>query len=110
RGLGEHEGVVFRHEADARPEPDLACASRCVCEGRKGIGDRSISRPGKFPARIGVLRLIIFEQHNVLWRPNRGKTQTLGSCLARSPQLGIACRYDPDSKISDLHDPYSTVM
>src|SRR5262249_24342197 len=41
--------------------------------------------------------------HDVLWRPNRGETQSLSSRSGRPHQLGIDCWPDPDREISDLH-------
>ena len=60
-GLGEHEGVVFGYEADTRPQPNLTCARRGVCQGRKGIGDWSICWRWEFAAGIGVFRRILLE-------------------------------------------------
>jgi hypothetical protein len=60
-GLGEHEGVVFGYEADTRPQPNLTCARRGVCQGREGIGDWSICWRWEFAAGIGVLRRILLE-------------------------------------------------
>jgi hypothetical protein len=107
-GLGQREGVVLGYETDTRRQPDPGCAGGRIGQCREGVGDRSVCWRRKVTTRVRILRRILFEQDDVLRRPNCRKTQPLGGAGDRPYPFGINRRPNANSKISDLHDPYST--
>src|SRR5258708_27450699 len=106
-GLGQHEGVVLGYETDTRRQPDPGCAGGRIGQCREGVGDRSVGWRRKVTTRVRILGRILFEQHDVLRRPNCRKTEPLGGGGDRPYPFGINRWPNTDCKISDLHEAYS---
>jgi hypothetical protein len=103
RGLRQHQRVVLGNETNPGAEPDRARACCRVGERRERIGDRNIGRPGKLPARIGVLRGVLFDQHHMLGRPQRGKAEALGGHRHGPEHPRLDRCADADGEKSDPH-------
>ena len=101
--LGRVHGVALGHEADAGAEPDAVGDGGQVGERGERLEQAGVAAAGE-PAvgGVGVLRLVVVEQHDVLGHPDRLEAPVLGR--AQGPEdLGVGVAVPERYEGADFH-------
>ena len=102
--LGGVHGVPLRHEADAGAEPDPVGDRGQVGERGERLEQSGVAAAGEAAVGgVGVLRLVVVEQHHVLGHPDRLEAPVLGLAAERAEDLGVGVAVAERCEESDVH-------